>query len=202
MARAWRPAVGASLPRTLGRKFTAQSLGALLVYCSAKSTGAGKCTNNEHSRHMRTSKPVQMNRRESSLPRIQMPLSSVGMLSLGKESNCTSIPRDRTPGSFFPERVSTSRASTRLVYLCFQEQLQSHLEAQYTVRSIPEQHHFASCLSFPPLSLASFPPFAPGRLRPNTSLKLTRYGRRRKPGMLCLRHFCMPGLRHLPTRAA
>jgi hypothetical protein len=37
---------------------------------------------------------------------------------------------------------------------------------------------------------------------PNPSLELTRYGRRRKPGVRCLRHCRTPGLRHLPPRAA
>jgi hypothetical protein len=40
------------------------------------------------------------------------------------------------------------------------------------------------------------------RLRPNPSLKLTRYGRHCKPG-LSHSHYCLsPGLQYLPTRAA
>ena len=38
--------------------------------------------------------------------------------------------------------------------------------------------------------------------RPNPSLKLTRYGRQRKPGLRHLVHHLSPGLRCLPTRAA
>ena len=38
--------------------------------------------------------------------------------------------------------------------------------------------------------------------RPNPSLKLTRYGRRCKPGLSQRYHRLRPGLQHLPTRAA
>jgi hypothetical protein len=38
--------------------------------------------------------------------------------------------------------------------------------------------------------------------RPNPSLKLTRYGSRRKPGVRRLRHLRTPGLRRLPLQAA
>ena len=38
--------------------------------------------------------------------------------------------------------------------------------------------------------------------RPNPSLKLTRYGRRCKPGLSQSYHRLSPGLQHLPTRAA
>ena len=37
---------------------------------------------------------------------------------------------------------------------------------------------------------------------PNPSLKLTRYGRLRKPGLRYTVHYLSPGLRSLPTRAA
>jgi hypothetical protein len=40
------------------------------------------------------------------------------------------------------------------------------------------------------------------RVRPNPSLKLTRYGRRCKPGLRPLRHHRSPGLQRLPPRAA
>ena len=39
-------------------------------------------------------------------------------------------------------------------------------------------------------------------LTPNPSLKLTRYGRRCKPGPRYPVHFLEPGLQHLPPRAA
>ena len=39
-------------------------------------------------------------------------------------------------------------------------------------------------------------------LRPNPSLKLTRYGRRCKPGPQHMVHHRAPGLQHPPTRAA
>ena len=42
---------------------------------------------------------------------------------------------------------------------------------------------------------------APAPAWPNPSLNRTRYGRRRKPRLPCLRHFCSPGLRRLPPRA-
>jgi hypothetical protein len=51
------------------------------------------------------------------------------------------------------------------------------------VRSTQERYRFALCLSFRLPRLDSFPPFAPGELRPNPSLKLTRYGRLCKPGL-------------------
>jgi hypothetical protein len=38
--------------------------------------------------------------------------------------------------------------------------------------------------------------------RPNPSLKLTRYGMQRKPGVRRLRHLRTPGLQRTPTRAA
>ena len=39
-------------------------------------------------------------------------------------------------------------------------------------------------------------------LRPNPSLKLTRYGRRCKPGLSQSYYRLSPGLQHLPPRAA
>jgi hypothetical protein len=39
-------------------------------------------------------------------------------------------------------------------------------------------------------------------VRPNPSLKLTRYGTQRKAGVQCLRHCCTPALHCMPTRAA
>jgi hypothetical protein len=42
---------------------------------------------------------------------------------------------------------------------------------------------------------------APVRLRPNPSLNLTRYGKRRKPGLQCAGYSCSPGLRRSPPRA-
>jgi hypothetical protein len=39
-------------------------------------------------------------------------------------------------------------------------------------------------------------------LRPNPSLKLTRYGRRCKPGLRHTVHLLSPGLQRLPPRAA
>jgi hypothetical protein len=38
-------------------------------------------------------------------------------------------------------------------------------------------------------------------LMPNPSVNLTRYGRRRKPGLSQLYYCLSPGLQHLPTRA-
>ena len=40
------------------------------------------------------------------------------------------------------------------------------------------------------------------RLRPNPSLKLTRYGMQRKPSVRRLRHLRTPGLHCMPPRAA
>ena len=40
------------------------------------------------------------------------------------------------------------------------------------------------------------------RVPPNPSLKLTRYGMQRKPGVRRLRHLRTPGLHCTPTRAA
>ena len=40
------------------------------------------------------------------------------------------------------------------------------------------------------------------RVRPNPSLKLTRYGRRRKAGPQHMVHHRVPALRRLPPRAA
>jgi hypothetical protein len=40
------------------------------------------------------------------------------------------------------------------------------------------------------------------RLRPNPSLKLTRYGRHCKPGLSHSHYRLSPGLQYLPTRAA
>jgi hypothetical protein len=42
----------------------------------------------------------------------------------------------------------------------------------------------------------------PSALRPNPSLKLTRYGMQRKPGVRRLRHLRTPGLHCMPPRAA
>jgi hypothetical protein len=39
-------------------------------------------------------------------------------------------------------------------------------------------------------------------LRPNPSLKLTRYGRHCKPGLSQWNYRLSPGLQYLPTRAA
>jgi hypothetical protein len=39
-------------------------------------------------------------------------------------------------------------------------------------------------------------------MRPNPSLKLTRYGMQRKPGVRRLRHLRTPGLHCMPPRAA
>ena len=39
-------------------------------------------------------------------------------------------------------------------------------------------------------------------MRPNPSLKLTRYGMRCKPGPRHSVHFREPGLQHMPTQAA
>ena len=39
-------------------------------------------------------------------------------------------------------------------------------------------------------------------MRPNPSLKLTRYGMRCKPGPRYLVHFREPGLQRMPPRAA
>jgi hypothetical protein len=41
-----------------------------------------------------------------------------------------------------------------------------------------------------------------GRVLPNPSLKLTRYGMQRKPGVRRLRHLRTPGLHCMPPRAA
>ena len=38
-------------------------------------------------------------------------------------------------------------------------------------------------------------------VRPNPSLNLTRYGRRRKPGLQYASYSCSPGLRRLPTQS-
>jgi hypothetical protein len=48
--------------------------------------------------------------------------------------------------------------------------------------------------------LIVFPQVAP--VRPNTSLKLTRYGMQRKPGVRRLWHLRTPGLHCMPPRAA
>jgi hypothetical protein len=40
------------------------------------------------------------------------------------------------------------------------------------------------------------------RVRPNPSLKLTRYGRHCKPGLSHSYYRLSPGLQYLPTRAA
>jgi len=40
------------------------------------------------------------------------------------------------------------------------------------------------------------------QVRPNPSLKLTRYGRHCKPGLSHSYHRLSPGLQYLPTRAA
>ena len=40
------------------------------------------------------------------------------------------------------------------------------------------------------------------QMRPNTSLKLTRYGSLCKPGLRYAVHFLRPGLQSLPPRAA
>jgi hypothetical protein len=40
------------------------------------------------------------------------------------------------------------------------------------------------------------------RMQPNPSLKLTRYGRHRKPGLRHTVHHLSPGLQCLPPRAA
>ena len=40
------------------------------------------------------------------------------------------------------------------------------------------------------------------RLTPNPSLKLTRYGMRRKPGPRHMVHHRSPGLQRMPSRAA
>jgi hypothetical protein len=45
-------------------------------------------------------------------------------------------------------------------------------------------------------------PNAPATVRPNTSLKLTRYGRHCKPGLRYSVHCLSPGLQYLPPRAA
>jgi len=42
----------------------------------------------------------------------------------------------------------------------------------------------------------------PGALRPNPSLKLTRYGRHCKPGLSHSYYRLRPGLQYLPPRAA
>jgi len=46
------------------------------------------------------------------------------------------------------------------------------------------------------------PIFAPATVRPNPSLKLTRYGRHCKPGLRHTVHHLSPGLQCLPPRAA
>jgi hypothetical protein len=46
------------------------------------------------------------------------------------------------------------------------------------------------------------PPAGLPSARPNPSLKLTRYGRRCKPGLRYSVHSLSPGLQHLPPRAA
>jgi hypothetical protein len=51
-------------------------------------------------------------------------------------------------------------------------------------------------------SLVSQQPRVNPRARPNPSLKLTRYGRRCKPGPRYPVHLLEPGLQRLPTRAA
>ena len=43
---------------------------------------------------------------------------------------------------------------------------------------------------------------ASSTVRPNPSLKLTRYGMRYKPGLRPLKHHCSPGLQRTPPRAA
>jgi hypothetical protein len=65
--------------------------------------------------------------------------------------------------------------------------------------SQPTQSHFHPAATprivFTPTATAS-------RMTPNPSLKLTRYGRRCKPGPRHLVHYREPGLQHLPPRAA
>jgi hypothetical protein len=43
---------------------------------------------------------------------------------------------------------------------------------------------------------------ATNAVRPNPSLKLTRYGMRCKPGVFQSKHRHTPGLQHMPPRAA
>jgi len=45
------------------------------------------------------------------------------------------------------------------------------------------------------------PVFAPAAVWPNPSLNLTRYGKRRKPGLQRASYPCSPGLRRSPPRA-
>jgi hypothetical protein len=61
----------------------------------------------------------------------------------------------------------------------------THVRTQWSIQP-PAQHHASH--SAPVL--------------PNPSLKLTRYGRRCKPGPRYPVHFLEPGLQHLPPRAA
>jgi hypothetical protein len=59
-------------------------------------------------------------------------------------------------------------------------------------------------LSFLRSTLTELSPLAFLRraLRPNPSLKLTRYGMQRKAGVRCLRHCRTPALHCMPPRAA
>ena len=52
------------------------------------------------------------------------------------------------------------------------------------------------------LALSTEPMRMPARVRPNPSLKLTRYGRPCKPGPRHMVHHREPGLQRLPPRAA
>ena len=60
-------------------------------------------------------------------------------------------------------------------------------------------HIVYSCLAWRSLQSHSYGPL---RVRPNPSLKLTRYGTQRKPGPQPLGHHRVPGLRCAPPRAA
>jgi hypothetical protein len=155
--------------------------------------------------------PVQASFRSGCIPRLQVVVASLQPRAKpAAQSRIAGVKRflrfadtvqdhGRDQGTSSPRsrdlQVTSSKPAraTLLAWQGLQEALVSQL---HSAASAPEAAAHPSWLH------QRNPVFAPATVRPNPSLKLTRYGRRCKPGPRPLRHHREPGLQRLPPRAA
>jgi hypothetical protein len=110
----------------------------------------------------------------------------------------TSTPRSRDP------QVTSSKLA-RASLLGWQHLPEALVPQLHSAASAPEAAAASAPEAAAPRRLGCTkrnPVFAPATVRPNPSLKLTRYGKHCKPGLSHSYYRLSPGLQYLPTRAA
>ncbi len=180
-ARAWRPAVGARLARTLGRTSTRLSMSTL----SASPTAVGV-------RHQ----SIYLTLRDA---------PCVGRAWRGAGAG-RPVQNQTTPAVFnsppvpsalnkhAPQHTARDQVGQYIEPRCARNAFTALATPPCAPRSASTQNTNADASSLVAPRLRS-------TVRPNPSVNLTRYGRRCKPGLSQRYHRLSPGLQRLPTRA-